>query len=351
MTQQFNFPTTILYGAGCTTDLPGRLQETTAVLVSDPGLEKIGLVDRVEKVLSDKGMVITRFTAVDGNPTEENCIAGAQVFKDSGAESLIALGGGSPMDAAKVIAVLATHDGDVTKFDDATGGDANITNPLPKIYTIPTTAGTGSEVGRAGVVTATKTRRKTVVFHPDLLPSIAVLDPELSVGLPAHITAATGLDAFSHGFEAYLAKGFHPMCDSIGIGAMELVVQHLPTAIADGSNLEARGNMLVAASMGATAFQKGLGAVHSLAHPMSTHYGTHHGLANALLMPVAIGWQWENRRSEFPDDLVARYARVATLIAGVSRQASDLAGELRGLAAKCGITRTLVDEGLKESEH
>jgi alcohol dehydrogenase class IV len=291
------------------------------------------------------------FTDVHPNPIEEDVEQGVEAFRRSGASGLIALGGGSPMDVAKAIAVLVTHQGPLSRFDDAKGGDRNITNPVPPVYAIPTTAGTGSEVGRSGVIITRDTKAKTVIFHPSLMPKVAVLDPELTVGLPASLTAATGFDAFTHGLEAYFAKGFHPIADAVALGCMELVVEALPRAVARGDDLEARGRMLLAASMGATAFQKGLGVIHSLAHPLSTHYGIHHGLANALLMPTALGFQLEEKADKFTDDLRDRYQRVARLFRGREKaRPGDLPEAVSAFRTRIGIEDTLPERGLKRED-
>lgn len=350
--RQFNYPTIMLYGAGALAELAARLGRTdagaTMLIVTDPGLVAAGIVARVESALAAAGITTAVHSEVHGNPVESDVTSGVDAYRQSNATAMIALGGGSPMDVAKAMAVLATHDGPLSRFDDGKGGDRFVVSPLPPIYAIPTTAGTGSEVGRSGVIICADTGVKTVIFHPGLMPRMAVLDPELSVGLPPHLTAATGIDAFTHGLEAYLASGFHPIADSIALGCMELVIAHLPRAVEHGADLDARGNMLIAASMGATAFQKGLGIIHSMAHPLSTHYGIHHGLANALAMPTALAWQLEAKAAGFTDDLNRRYARIAGLF-GKSAPA-DLPGAIADLCAAVGITDTLPGLGLRKED-
>jgi alcohol dehydrogenase class IV len=354
MVQQYNSPTTILYGPGAVAELARRLAaagDRDFVLVTDAGVVKAGLAERVRQPLAAAGLRVEPFTDVHPNPIEEDVEQGVEAFRRSGASGLIALGGGSPMDVAKAIAVLVTHQGPLSRFDDAKGGDRNITNPVPPVYAIPTTAGTGSEVGRSGVIITRDTKAKTVIFHPSLMPKVAVLDPELTVGLPASLTAATGFDAFTHGLEAYFAKGFHPIADAVALGCMELVVEALPRAVARGDDLEARGRMLLAASMGATAFQKGLGVIHSLAHPLSTHYGIHHGLANALLMPTALGFQLEEKADKFTDDLRDRYQRVARLFRGREKaRPGDLPEAVSAFRTRIGIEDTLPERGLKRED-
>jgi alcohol dehydrogenase class IV len=354
MVFQYNYPTTILYGAGAVAELGKRLASSPDrryLLVTDAGVVKAGLAERVGKSLGEAGLQVELFTDVHPNPVEEDVEKGVAAFRRIGGAGLIALGGGSPMDVAKAIAVLATHPGPLSRFDDGKGGDKHITNPVPPVYAIPTTAGTGSEVGRSGVIITRDTGAKTVIFHPSLMPRVAVLDPELTVGLPPSLTAATGFDAFTHGLEAYFAKGFHPIADAVAIGCMELVVEALPRAVARGDDLEARGRMLLAASMGATAFQKGLGVIHSLAHPLSTHYHVHHGLANALLMPAALSWQLEEKADAFTDDLRERYQRVARLFRGREKaRTGDLPEVVTAFRSRIGITDTLPSRGLKRDD-
>src|SRR5688572_10208534 len=354
MVFQYNYPTTILYGPGAVGELAKRLAaaaDRRFVLVTDAGVVKAGLAERVRKPLADHGQQVEIFTDVHANPLEEDVEKGVEAFRRSGAAGIIALGGGSPMDVAKAIAVLATHEGPLSRFDDSRGGDKNITNPVPPVYAIPTTAGTGSEVGRSGVIITRDTKAKTVIFHASLMPKIAVLDPELTVGLPPGLTAATGFDAFTHGLEAYLAKGFHPIADAVALGCMELVVDALPRAVARGDDLEARGRMLLAASMGATAFQKGLGVIHSLAHPLSTRYGVHHGLANAMLMPDALRYQLEEKADAFTDDLRDRYQRVARLFRGREKAGpGELPEAVRAFRTRIGIEDTLPERGLRRED-
>ena len=354
MVHQYNYPTTILYGPGAVRELARRLRVTgdrSFVLVTDTGVVKAGLAERVQRPLEEAGLRVDLFTDVHPNPIEEDVEKGVEAFRRSGAAGLIALGGGSPMDVAKAIAVLVTHAGPLSRFDDAKGGDKNITNPVPPVYAIPTTAGTGSEVGRSGVIITRDTKAKTVIFHPSLMPKIAVLDPELTVGLPPALTAATGFDAFTHGLEAYFAKGFHPIADAVALGCMELVVDALPRAVARGDDLEARGRMLLAASMGATAFQKGLGVIHSLAHPLSTRYGVHHGLANAMLMPTALRYQLEEKADGFTDDLRERYQRVTRLFRGREKAgAGELPEAVKAFRTRVGIEDTLPQRGLKRED-
>jgi len=284
---QYNFPTVLFYGADALKDLAPAIQKRglkSLLLVTDPGLVQIGLADSVKSTLTSSGLNIEIFDNVHPNPIEEDVTTGVEMYKSGGFDGIIALGGGSAMDVAKTIRFMAVHEPPLAQYDDALGGDAKIVNPMPPLFAIPTTAGTGSEVGRSSVITLKETGRKTIFFHPGLMPDIAVLDPILTVGLPPHITAATGMDAFTHCAEAYLVDSFHPMADALAVEGMKMIVANLPKVLDEPGNLDARGKMLLAASMGATAFQKGLGMIHSMAHPLSAEFNIHHGLANALLI-------------------------------------------------------------------
>lgn len=292
LTAKWNFPTTVLFG-------PGRIKELPAVLkaagierplfVTDPGLAKLPIVATTLAILDDAGVKYAVFSDVKPNPVESNLTAGVQVFNDGKHDGVIALGGGSALDLGKLIAFQAGQTRPVWDFEDIgdwwTRADSNAIAP---IIAIPTTAGTGSEVGRAGVLTNEATHTKKVIFHPKMLPVTVIADPELSVGMPPFITVGTGMDALAHCLEAYCAPGFHPMADGIAVEGIRLVFENLPKAYADGSDIEARANLMAAASMGATAFQKGLGAIHSLSHPIGALYDTHHGMTNAVFMPYVL---------------------------------------------------------------
>ena len=248
-----------------------------------------------ELAKGDEGSVLAAglptglFSNVKSNPVGQNVDDGVAAYREGGHDGVIAWGGGSGLDAAKAIALMAGQNRPLWDFEDV--GD-NWTradpNGIAPIIAVPTTAGTGSEVGRASVIVQEESHTKRIIFHPKMLPSTVISDPELTIGLPAHITAATGMDALAHCFEAYCAPGYHPMADGIAVEGMRLVREWLPKAVADGHDLDARSNMLAAASMGATAFQKGLGAIHSLSHPIGAIYDTHHGLTNAVVMPYVM---------------------------------------------------------------
>jgi alcohol dehydrogenase class IV len=229
------------------------------------------------------------FADVQGNPVAKNVDAGLAAYRAGKHDGVIAFGGGSALDVGKVIAFMSGQTRPLWDFEDIgdwwTRADPNGIAP---VVAVPTTAGTGSEVGRAGVILNEETHQKKIIFHPKMMPGIVISDPELTVGLPANITAATGMDAFVHCFEAYCAPGFHPLADGIALEGMRLIQQYLPRAFDNGHDIEARSRMLVAASMGATAFQKGLGGVHAIAHPVGSYYNTHHGLSNAIILPYVM---------------------------------------------------------------
>ena len=265
------------------------------------------------------------------------------------------MGGGSPLDAAKLIGVRARSDKKWEELDDAIGGGAHVPAGLPPLLALPTTAGTGSEVGRAAVLTLRSSGLKTVVFSPHMLAKVAILDPELTRSMPAMTTAATGFDALTHNVEAYLAAGDHPMADAIAVAGIDLVVKHLPTAVANGQDLEARGGMMKAAMMGAVAFQKGLGACHSLAHPLSSEHGLHHGLANALCLPVVLAFNEEAA--------VERELHIALLLGAdpdqgaaaravaAFRQALGLPGSLTEVGVTESMLPTLADNAFNDACH
>lgn len=344
MAHIWNFPTKIVYGAGeahSTGAEAKKLGLNRVLIVTDPGVLKAELAKPVQASLDEAGIPHATFSEVDGNPVEANVDAGAAAFAKHEADGIVALGGGSALDAAKLIGVRARTVRPFEELDDAIGGDQHVPPDVPDVIALPTTAGTGSEVGRAGVVTVRSTGRKTVIFAPQLLPRVAILDPELTVSMPMKTTAATGVDALTHCLEAYVAKGIHPMADAIALAGIDLVAKHLPRAVADGSNLEARGAMMQAAMMGAVAFQKGLGACHSLAHPLSSECGLHHGLANALCLPAVVDFN----ESAVPD----RYLHAGLLLGGEAAL-GECAKALRKLRQTLGIPSGLGVAGVERGQ-
>jgi alcohol dehydrogenase class IV len=333
----WSFPTKIVFGSGEIQRLgqeTGALGVSRVLVVTDLGVEKNGLLNAPLKALNAAGLVTHVFSGVEGNPTEQNIEDGAKAYAAHRAEAVVAVGGGSPMDAAKLIALRAVCSLPFEELDDAIDGGVHVPANVPPVITVPTTAGTGSEVGRSGVLTVRSTGRKTVIFSPRLLAKVAILDPELTVSMPKGVTAATGFDALTHCVEAYLSTGDHPLADAIALGGIELVAHHLERAVAEPSDLDARGGMMKAAMMGAIAFQKGLGACHSLAHPLSSEHGLHHGLANALCLPAVIAFN----TSAVPE----RVRRVGTLLGN-----ADAVAAVTALRERVGIAPGLAGSGIK----
>jgi len=288
MKTRFNYPTRILFGEGVLGDLPPYLESLAVkrpLLVTDRGLMKTDIPEKVVSLLRSAGLETRIFNAIDPNPTAEQVEQGAAAFREHNADGIVALGGGSPLDAAKAIQLRINHHLPLEEYDDLKGGDTKILGELPPLVAIPTTAGTGSEVSRSAVITIGAVGRKVVIFSPRLMPAVAVCDPELTYGLPARLTAETGLDALSHNLEAYLATGYHPMADGIALRATAMIFENLPRAVANGRDVEARREMLMASTMGAVAFQKGLGVAHSLAHALGAICGISHGLVQCRERP------------------------------------------------------------------
>lgn len=340
---RWNFPTRILFGAGVSSAIGEQLTElgaTKALIVTDAGIRKAGLLSAVEASLTAAKLPFAVFDGVQGNPVEDHVEAGVAALDAAAADAVIAVGGGSSMDVAKVVAMRKNHRRPLSDYDEYKGGDALVTEPVPPIICVPTTSGTGSEVGRAGVITLKETGRKAIIFAPSLLPAVAVLDPEMTRSMPKFITAATGYDALTHCLEAYVSKGDHPMADAIALGGIELVAKSLLRVTEAPDDLAARGDMMKAAMMGAVAFQKGLGACHSLAHPLSSVSGLHHGLANALCLPAVVRFNMEVAAD--------RYARVAEILTGSA--GADCVAALAELRANIGLPGGLGEAGVSKDD-
>ena len=288
----WSYPTIIRFGAGRISELPDAclsLGIDRPLLVTDSGLAKLPMLRNAADACAQAGLGIDSFSDIKSNPIEKNVTDGVAALQAGGFNGVIAFGGGSALDVGKVIAFMSGQTQPLWDFEDI--GDrwtqADPDGILP-IIAVPTTAGTGSEVGRAGVIANQSTHIKTVIFHPKMMPALVISDPLLTVGLPANLTAWTGMDALAHCFEAYCAPGFHPMADGIALEGMRLIKRFLQRAVSNSNDIEARSGMLAAATMGATAFQKGLGAIHALSHPVGAHFDTHHGLTNAVFMPYVM---------------------------------------------------------------
>ena len=294
MKSNWNYPTTMWVGENRIRDLGiacKTLNINKPLLVTDTGLAKSNIIINVLKNLKEEGFKVNLYSDVVGNPTGKNVTEGVDCYNKNNCDGVIAFGGGSGLDVGKAIAFMSGQVLPIWDFEDV--GDnwtkANSEKIAP-IIAVPTTAGTGSETGRASVILNEETGTKNIIFHPKFLPSIVILDPILTISLPSMITAATGMDALAHNLEAYCAPGYHPMADGIALEGIRLINNWLLEAVNNGSNIEARQNMLVAASMGSTAFQKGLGAIHSLSHPVNALNNVHHGLSNAIFMPYVLSF-------------------------------------------------------------
>lgn len=288
----WNYPTRVIFGPGSIARLPEfcrSLGMKKPILMTDAGLQAHPITLGALKINRDAGIETALFADIKPNPTGANVMAGVAAYKQGGHDGVIAFGGGSGLDAAKAVALMVGQDRPLWDFVDEGDNYLRVNEKtMAPVIAIPTTAGTGSEVGRASIITNEDSHEKKIIFHPKMLPSLVISDPELTVGLPPHITAATGVDAFVHCFEAFCAPGFHPLADGIALEGMRLVADYLPRAYDDGNDIEARAHMLAAASMGAAAFQKGLGGVHALAHPLGGLYDKPHGLLNAILLPYVM---------------------------------------------------------------
>ncbi|XDZ66501.1 iron-containing alcohol dehydrogenase [Alphaproteobacteria bacterium LSUCC0684] len=288
----WSYPTAIRFGAGRIKELPEACAQAgikKPLLVTDRGLASVDITAHALDILDAAGLGRAIFAEVDPNPDEVNLTNGIKAFHDGGHDGVIAFGGGSGLDLGKMVAFMCGQTRPVWDFEDIgdwwTRADADAIKP---IIAVPTTAGTGSEVGRASVITNSETHVKKIIFHPKVLPSVVIADPELTVSMPKFITAGTGLDAFAHSVEAFSSPHYHPMSQGIALEGMKLVIENLPLVYQDGSNLEARAHMMSAAMMGATAFQKGLGAIHAMSHPIGAVFNTHHGTTNAVCMPAVL---------------------------------------------------------------
>ncbi|MFI4988472.1 MAG: iron-containing alcohol dehydrogenase [Alphaproteobacteria bacterium] len=341
----WSYPTSVRFGAGRLNELPEACALAgikRPLLVTDPGLAKLPMVRRALDLLTAAGLDPGLFSALKPNPVYGNVADGIAALKSGGHDGVVAMGGGSALDTGKAIAFQAGQRRPIWDFEDVgdwwTRADADAIRP---VVAVPTTAGTGSEVGRAAVILNEATARKYIIFHPKMMPRVVISDAELTVGLPPHITAATGMDALAHNLEAYCSPSYHPLAEGIALEGMRLIKEWLPVAYRDGANLAARGNMLSAASMGAAAFQKGLGAIHAMSHPIGAVYDSHHGLTNAVVMPYVL---LRNRAAIA--EKMARTARYLGLREGSFEAMLEWVLELRRTLA---IPHTLAALGVAEA--
>jgi len=350
MASLMGFPTRVLFGAGALRELPAelvRLGVQRPLVVVDRGVVGAGLVRRLTDTLDANGLRWVVFEKVDQNPVEKNVWDGVAAYRGGGCDGLIGLGGGSPLDAAKAVRLMVHHPPPISRYDEGTGGEQHVTLHVPPFVAIPTTAGTGSEVGRSASIILDDTRRKTSLASPHLLANTAILDPELTQGLPAFITAATGMDALTHNVESYVALGTHPFCDAFAIAGVQRIARHLKRAVRDGAtDLEAREQMLVASSMGGVAAMKGLGAAHALAHGIGSVTNMHHGLANALVLPAVLAFNRDAARERLAEVAVALGHDPRAPVQERAAAASEL---VRRLKDEIGLAGGLAAHGLKES--
>jgi len=341
---QYNFPTIIRFGIGSSKELGDYLLKNNLqrpLVVTDPNVSQLGFFKELVDDIKSKNISTEVFRDIHKNPVKSDVYKGTDVFDDTKRDSIIGIGGGAALDVARAIVLRINHREDLFKYDDLIGGDVYVTNDVPHFITIPTTAGTGSEVGRSAIIADDVTHQKKILFSPRLLAKIVFADPQLTMDLPPHITAATGMDALTHNMEAYLAKMPHPLCEGIGLQGISLISQSLEKAV-NKPDADSRSKMLIASLMGAVAFQKSVGVVHSLAHPLSSLLDTHHGLANAVNIPYGMEFNIAGFENKFK-----QIARTLEL--------KDETGEavvkyLFELNSKINIPHHLKDIGVKE-EH
>lgn len=349
---RYSFPTTIHFGAGARRLCAGALRDRGAVrplIVTDQGLLRLPIAQEILELQREAGLAAAIFGGVAGNPVESQVKAGVAAFREHGADAIIALGGGASIDVAKAVALMVDHPGDLFDYEDGKPDARPIDGRIPALFAIPTTAGTGSEVGRSTVISEDDSHRKRIIFSPRLLPVEVFADPELLLNLPASITAATGMDAITHLVEARIAKGFQPLCDGIAMEGLRLAASSLRACVdfarsgagASAEHIEARGKMLNASMMGAVAFQKGLGVTHSLAHSLSTVHDLHHGLANGIMIDYAMEFNLPAATDVF--------AEMAHIVGARQTTAAAFVDWLRELKAAIGIPAGLKSHGLSDA--
>ncbi|NBR52842.1 MAG: iron-containing alcohol dehydrogenase [Rhodobacteraceae bacterium] len=341
----WSYPTSVRFGAGRIAEIAEACRVAgirKPLLVTDRGLASMEITAKTRALVETAGLGNAMFSEVDPNPSDLNVAAGLKVYREGGFDGVIAFGGGSALDLGKTIAFMAGQTRPLWDFEDI-GDWWTRANPagIHPIVAVPTTAGTGSEVGRAGLITNSALHEKKIIFHPKMLPSVVICDPELTVGMPKFITAGTGLDAFAHCVEAYSSPHYHPMSQGIALEGMRLVKEYLPRAYADGSDIEARAHMMSAAAMGATAFQKGLGAIHAISHPVGAVHNTHHGTTNAVCMPEVLKFNRPAIEDRF--DMVAAYL-------GIKGGFDGFCAFVDEFNASLGIPRTLGGIGVKDAD-
>lgn len=339
----FSFPTTIRFGAGVVAELGDYLKDqhlSKPLLVTDPLVRELDFFTKIISRLERAGISVEVFSEVHKNPVKSDVLKGKKRYQESDRDSIIGIGGGVGLDVARAIALSINHHRDLFDYDDLIGGDQYVTEPIPHFVTIPTTAGTGSEVGRSAIISEDENKKKRILFAPSLLAKIVFADPELTMDLPAFVTAATGMDALTHNMEAYLSKNWHPMCSGIALEGIQLIGKSLEKATLR-PDLESRSDMLMASMMGAVAFQKGLGVVHSLAHPLSSLLDTHHGLANAVNLPQGLAFNYGGFEEKFE--------QMALMLGLNKRDGSQLPRYIASLNARLGLPENLSSIGVQPS--
>jgi len=342
--RQFNFPTIIRFGAGAVKELPAYIKQNNLkapLIVTDPVIAQLPFFKTIVADLKNNGIAVEVFSDIHKNPVKSDVYKGTDAWDNTKRDSIIGIGGGAALDVARSIVLRINHREDLFKYDDLIGGDVYVTNDVPHFITIPTTSGTGSEVGRSAVISDDITHQKKILFSPKLLAQIVFADPLLTMDLPPAVTAATGMDALTHNMEAFLAKNYHPICDGIALEGIALVKESLADAV-NKPDLESRSKMLLASMMGAIAFQKGLGVVHSLAHPLSALLDTHHGLANAVNIPYGMKFNIAG----FED----KFKRIARTLQLKEESGDAVVKYLFDLNSKISIPHKLRDIQVKE-EH
>lgn len=344
MKYTYSFPTTIRFGPGVIEELPGYLKENNIskpLLVTDPAVALLDFFKKIKQDLIAKNIHVSVFYDMHKNPVKSDVLRGADIFRNIGCDAVIGIGGGVAMDVARAIALKINHYEDLFYYDDLIGGDKYITEEIPHFITVPTTSGTGSEVGRSAIIAEDETHQKKILFSPRLLAKIAFCDPMLTMDLPPLITAATGMDALTHNLEAFLAKMYHPICEGIALEGISLITKSIEKAV-NKPGPESRSAMMLGSTMGAIAFQKGLGVVHSLAHPLSSLLDTHHGLANAVNLPYGMRFNIEGSEEKF--------RRIARTIGLKKEHGKNVVDYLFQLNKNIGLPSKLSDIGVKE-EH
>lgn len=341
---QYNFPTTIRFGAGSVTELPEYLVANNLsrpLIVTDPVVAQLDFFKKISASLNNRQLSVEVFSDIHKNPVKSDVYKGTDAYDASHRDCIVGIGGGAALDVARAILLRINHREDLFKYDDLIGGDVYVVNDVPHFITIPTTAGTGSEVGRSAIIADDETHQKKILFSPKLLARIVFADPLLTMDLPPAVTAATGMDALTHNMEAFIAKMPHPMCEGIALEGMSLIAQSIEQAVKK-PDVQSRSKMLIASMMGAVAFQKGLGVVHSLAHPLSSLLDTHHGLANAVNLPYGM----EYNISGFED----RFRKMARTLELKEESGAGVVNFLHDLNSRVGIPHRLCEIGVRD-EH